>query len=1030
MQYVKGEAELVCEAIPATDLLHTAMKEFFYDLSMKPSETFQQFQAWFFHAGQKLAEQDVKMPEKVMGFMLLKKLRLESTHEAMLLTATKGSMDLKEITAALKSIFPEGKGAPSNRNKDVFMAAQNVVDLATEEPGDYDEVQDAMEAIAENLQSMEGMDDEEILDAYESYAEIRKKIVEKKKARGFSSVEAPRWKLTGTVNGKLEQLKQKTRCHHCQRFGHWRKECPLLARGAPKRSRASVTLTSNSAASSGGRQSETHLTEALDDVYVADDDEARELLEKFVKRPVTWGPSMENNVRNPSFADAHSTRNRQRLMKGLRKEDESGITVATSMTSPVPRKQILDRDHGLDDDLRRQEVLNAEGIVDEEGSFDEVLAQCGVPDVACRRTLVGAYVLRHIADRLAAQGLSVRKAKCRNSFRFGNDGILVIEEVAMFPARIGKKVMCIQAAVLGGHGSRTPLLLSKELLRRLGAVLDMQRDRCSFEALNEVVKMEVTARGHYGIPRFKSVCQSGSCKPEELSEECLEVGTNEGNGKSYDIDALEGEQQRQNGGAALDQERVDRPLSSPVATAVDNGAQGDSSCRGEPRDEGRGCPLPKHHGRGSSWRDEGPGQLRRPAHRPSGSGRRWTPNDERGQVQVQDDAGRSVRDGQVLHHVGAQPWQEREHVRWSAQAADLCGTPGHQEVQLSGERGRKGQGHERNDPYVGENDFFGEPHRDKSHVRENAITGRPEAPQQDPPGQSSPGSNGVRQGRHWMASCAGCRHGHRTLGPDGSETAGPAVPEDEDRGTSGSAGHDEDQLPNDGCDGMAVKTNRKTRRRLRRAVLTLKEGPIQTAELWKPEDREPAELYHVCMSQMEAASCDIAEAFSMPRVVPAATAKGMTGLRSYDIGQGWDFLKAEHRKQCAEEIKANKPRMLIVCPPGGPFSSWQRINSRKGKPSQKKLTSARVLLHLVSSCVGCSTSREIISSLNTLSERVVGKMPTCKPRSCVMLRMSYVTSACLDCVILKLQALQENYQIENQLQAREQAHVMQVRWEP
>ena len=177
----------------------------------------------------------------------------------------------------------------------------------------------------------------------------------------------------------------------------------------------------------------------------------------------------------------------------LKEDEKSGITVANSTTSPAPRKVSLARVHEQVDDHGRQEVLNAEGIVVEDGSFDEVLAQCGVPDTACRCTLVGAYILRHIADRLAAQGLSVRKAKCRNSFRFGNDGTLVSEEVAMFPARIGKKLVCIKAAVLGGHGSRTPLLLSKELLRRLGAVLDMQRDSCSFEALNEVVKMEVTA---------------------------------------------------------------------------------------------------------------------------------------------------------------------------------------------------------------------------------------------------------------------------------------------------------------------------------------------------------------------------------------------------------------------------------------------------------------------------------------------------------------------------------------------------------
>ena len=35
-----------------------------------------------------------------------------------------------------------------------------------------------------------------------------------------------------------------------------------------------------------------------------------------------------------------------------------------------------------------------------------------------------------------------------------------------------------QSAVLGRHGSRTPLLLSKELMRRLGVVLDMKDDSC------------------------------------------------------------------------------------------------------------------------------------------------------------------------------------------------------------------------------------------------------------------------------------------------------------------------------------------------------------------------------------------------------------------------------------------------------------------------------------------------------------------------------------------------------------------------
>ena len=87
---------------------------------------------------------------------------------------------------------------------------------------------------------------------------------------------------------------------------------------------------------------------------------------------------------------------------------------------------------------------------------------------------MGEQTLAHIADLLATQGSSVRRARSLNSFRFGNDGVLISKEVAMFPARVGRNVFCIQAAVLGGHGSRTPLLLSKELMRRLGVVLDMR----------------------------------------------------------------------------------------------------------------------------------------------------------------------------------------------------------------------------------------------------------------------------------------------------------------------------------------------------------------------------------------------------------------------------------------------------------------------------------------------------------------------------------------------------------------------------
>ena len=133
---------------------------------------------------------------------------------------------------------------------------------------------------------------------------------------------------------------------------------------------------------------------------------------------------------NPGFADSHSTGNRQRLAcengvferwrhgRSIRDDGESPVVIASS---PLAFQGAL------------QEVLSADA---QEGSadfaHDVVLASCGVPDTACRRTLV----LGSIAELLSTQGLSVKRVKCRNRFRFGNSGTLESEEVAYSPPRL------------------------------------------------------------------------------------------------------------------------------------------------------------------------------------------------------------------------------------------------------------------------------------------------------------------------------------------------------------------------------------------------------------------------------------------------------------------------------------------------------------------------------------------------------------------------------------------------------------------
>ena len=312
MQYIKGEAETVCEAIAVeklcaedgdklvfkllddrfgpqpTDLLQKALKEFFYELQVKQGEPFQQFAARFYAA-------NLKLPDKVLGFFMMKKLRLDSTQEAMVLTATRGELKKDEIAQAIKAVFPEGKGGVSQRQRDVFYTAED------EHTGDVEdtELQDVLEAL-EEYQAEDQLDDESILEAFETYSEIRKKITERKKQRGFTPNDGARWRLSGTVSGGLEQLKSRTRCHLCKRYGHWKRECPTKGGGKGK---ASSTSSSSGTAA---RTVEARMAETSD-VYAAEDMEARDLLQKFAIRKVTWGKDTSEDVRNSGFADSHST---------------------------------------------------------------------------------------------------------------------------------------------------------------------------------------------------------------------------------------------------------------------------------------------------------------------------------------------------------------------------------------------------------------------------------------------------------------------------------------------------------------------------------------------------------------------------------------------------------------------------------------------------------------------------------------------------------------------------------------------------
>ena len=548
------------------DELQRCLKSYFYAAPIKNQETYRNFVIRMDTAYRGLTRHKVELPEPVRGWILLKKLLLDSTSEALIMTSTSGSLNYTDVLGAFKAVFPNGQGPGVNpgksKDKEIFIAQEDseTPNEATEleVPGN-DDFLEVMEAVATQAQEQSDYESEDALEVFENYSSIRKKMQEKKTSRGFRQVNTTekQWKLEGSFQGKLSLLKAKTRCHHCRRMGHWKKECPLRQNQGKK---------------SEGGQKEVHIVESYSDdeaffeSYVLDEVKGKDYEQEYHGYQET-----DTKTKTETQKDQGAKRNRdiwvldkemgvlerihQKERKGLftphgvkdlpiAMEEFSGeretimINVATGEksvikdnyhTTRVPHQKmdynwrgktklylktmdqskksststkVVDPDAQLR--LFEHEVLSAihEGAQPVFSKSDQAatLDSHAVPDTACRRTLIGDYVLSLLESRLNEKGLIVTRRREVNEFRFGNAGILKSCEVASIPVTIGERHVVVNAAVLPEPGSRTPFLFSKELLKSLECILDTTTDEMVFKRINQRVKMGKTERGHYAIP--------------------------------------------------------------------------------------------------------------------------------------------------------------------------------------------------------------------------------------------------------------------------------------------------------------------------------------------------------------------------------------------------------------------------------------------------------------------------------------------------------------------------------------------------
>ena len=253
------------------EALHRGLREYFYQVMIQPGEGCGNFMVRLGTSYRKLVQHGIELPEEVQGWFLMRKFGLDQASESMLLTATGGSLKKTEVVKAVKAIFPQGKGG-NVKKTDVFVAEETPLepgsvpkDMEPDEEGDdQNEVQEIFKIVAEQLQAESDYEEEGASDVFETYRDIMKKIQDKKVGRRFKragkgsgkGTASSSWQLQGSIRGKIELIKAKTRCHICKQLGHWRRECPQKNQNRARSSNATSTAGSSTA-------SDVHYTDHL-----------------------------------------------------------------------------------------------------------------------------------------------------------------------------------------------------------------------------------------------------------------------------------------------------------------------------------------------------------------------------------------------------------------------------------------------------------------------------------------------------------------------------------------------------------------------------------------------------------------------------------------------------------------------------------------------------------------------------------------------------------------------------------------------
>ena len=136
---------------PEKNELQRVLKEYLYTIYIKEGETYRNFMIRLDTSYKALVRNEVELPAAVRDWLLLKKLSLDPTSEAMVMTSSQGSVMHDDVVRAVRNVFPNGKSTKIIKTKDIFVADEDeeVKGMGSdEERGEDMEPYEVMEAVA------------------------------------------------------------------------------------------------------------------------------------------------------------------------------------------------------------------------------------------------------------------------------------------------------------------------------------------------------------------------------------------------------------------------------------------------------------------------------------------------------------------------------------------------------------------------------------------------------------------------------------------------------------------------------------------------------------------------------------------------------------------------------------------------------------------------------------------------------------------------------------------------------------------